>query len=312
MTRLINIVRRNFLKKLIALVAAFFMWVFVMAEHDPSIEGSYTVPLTISNTPYEFFAICDEKTVRIETRAPRSNFVKYDANAFRVYANLENLGAGEHQIVPQVVMPQGFELLETKPRSIKVKLDPLIEQQMNIELITTGTLAPDAAIKEISKSMDAATVVGPKSFVEKTAKVYGNVNLSGNSSSFETQIQMNAVDDGDNIVPRVRVVPSVITVSVELESGIKKRIVPIIPELSVAEGWELIKITAEPAQIEIVGAESVINSIITLKTEPFMVQTGQKIFKSILRLQVPDGVTVKSNEVAVSAEVVRKSTLRGD
>lgn len=310
MTRIIKLICNNFLQKMIALIAAFFMWFFVMTEQDPSIEDSYNVPLTMSNLPYEFVAICETKTVNIETCAPRSNFVKYDANAFRAYVNLEGLGEGEYQVIPRVVMPQGFELIKIQPNIIKVMLDPLVEQQMPIELKTSGTLSPDAIVRDISKSMDTVTIVGAKSFVEKTAKVSGTVNLSGNTSSFETQIQMNAVDEKDNVVPRVRVVPSVITVSVDIESGIKKRIVPVVPELSVADGWELTRITVEPAQLEIAGTESAMNSIVTLKTEPFIVQTGQRFFKGTLKLIVPEGVNVKSDEVTVSAEVVRKTVVR--
>lgn len=307
MTRIIDIFRHNFLKKLIALVAAFFMWFFVMMDQDPEIEDSYTVPLTMSNVPYEFIAVCDIKTVTVDARGPRSHFIKYDANAFRVYANLEGLGEGEYQLIPKVIMPQGFDLLETKPAVVNVKLDSLVEKQMPIEIRTTGAVSQDAAVRDITKSLESVTVVGPKSFVEQAVKVYGNVNLAGNSSSFETQIPMNAVDEKDNTVQRVRVVPSVITVSVDIESGIKKRIVPVVPELSVAEGWELTKITIEPAQLEIVGTESAINSVVTLKTVPFTVQTGQRFFKGTLKLLIPDGVTVKSDEVTVSAEVVRKT-----
>lgn len=310
MTRIVNLFCHNFLKKIIALVAAFCMWFFVMIEQDPEIEDSYTVPLTMSNVPYEFFPLCDVKTVTIETRAPRSNFVKYDANAFRIYANLEGLGEGEHQITPRVIMPQGFELVEAKPDIVKVKLDPLVERQMPVELRTTGNVAQDAFVRDVEKSMEVVTVVGPKSFVEQTEKVYGSVNLNGNSSSFEMQIPMNAVDEKGNVVQRVRVVPSVLTVSFDIESGIKKRIVPVIAEISVADGWELSKISVEPAQMEIIGAESVVNSIVTLKTDPFVVQTGQRFFKGTLKLLIPDGVTVKSDEVEVSAEVVRKTVMR--
>lgn len=310
MTRLINIFRHNMMKKIIALIAAFFMWVFVMSDQDPPIEGSYTVPLTILNAPYEFIAICNEKTVQLEVRAPRSYFVKYDANAFRVYANLEDMGEGDHTITPQVVMPQGFEHLETTPGTVQVKIDPLTERQMPIELITTGTVAQDAAIKEITKSMDIVTLVGPKSFVDQSAKVFGTINLGGSTASFETQISMNAVDANNNTVPRVHVVPSVITVSVDIEGGLRKKIVPVIAELSVAEGWELSKIVVEPAQMEISGVESVINSVVTLKTVPFTVQTGQRIFNGTLKLNVPDGVTVKNDEVNVSASVIRKPVMR--
>ena len=310
MTQIINIFRRNFLKKLIALIAAFLMWVFVMTDQDPAITGSYNVPLTISNAPYEFIPLYDEKTVKIETRAPRSYFVKYDANAFRVYANLENLGEGDHKITPQVVMPQGFELIETLPQTVDVKLDPLIEQQMPIEIRTSGSVAQNSSIKEITQSMDFVTIVGPKSYVEQTQKVYGNVNLSGNTSSFEMQIPMQAIDDKENIIPGVRVVPKVITVSVDIESSSKKKIVPIVPELTVADGWELTKINVEPTQVEIIGTESIINSIVTLKTEPFTIQTGQRNFKGSLKLVIPEGVTTKEEEVTVSAEVIRKTILR--
>lgn len=310
MTQFLDLFRRNLLKKLIALIAAFFMWVFVMAEQDPPIDGSYTVPLTISNAPYELMPICAEKTILVEARAPRSNFVKYDANAFRAYANLEGLGEGDYQITPRVIMPQGFELVETKPPIVNVKLDPLIERQMPIELLTTGNVAPDAAVKEIVKSLDMVTIVGPKSFVEQAFRVYGTVNLSGNASSFELQIPMRTVDDKENAIPFVRVVPSVITVSVDIESGIRKRIVPVVPELTAPEGWELTKITVEPAQVEISGAESAVNSIFTLKTEPFTVQTGQRLFKSTLKLIIPEGVKTEHEEVTVSAEVIRRPVVR--
>lgn len=310
MKHIFDIFLHNILQKLIALGAAFFMWVFVMADQDPDMEDTYIVPLTMSNIPYELIPICETKTVTITTNAPRSYFIKYDANAFRVYANLEGLVDGDYKLIPQVIMPQGFELISTNPESVMVKLDSLIERQMPVEVKTSGAVAPDTVVKGINKSLETVTVVGPKSFAEKVVKVYGTISLSENTSSFETQIPMNAVDENGNTVPRVRVVPSVITVSFEVESGLKRRIVPIVPELSVMEGWELTKITVDPAQMELIGAESVINSIVTLKTEPFMVQTGQRFFKGMLRLVVPEGVTVKTNEVTVSAEIVRKAVMR--
>lgn len=310
MTRIINIFRHNALQKIIALVAAFLMWIFVMNEQDPPIEGNYTVPITISNLPYSLIPVYEEKTIQVDVRAPRSNFVKYDANAFRAYANLDGMSEGNYRITPQIVMPQGFELIETTPATIDISLDPLIEKQMSIDIVTSGNIAPDAAIKGIRKSMDVVTVVGPKSFVEQAVKVLGTLNLNSNSSSFDTQVTMNALDANQNIIPRVKVVPSVITVSVDVESGLKKRIVPIIPELHVADGWELTNITTNPAQVEIVGAESVVNTIVTLKTEPFTVQTGQRLFHGTLKLEVPDGVTVKEDAVTVNASVIRKPVMR--
>ena len=311
MKQVINVFRRNLLKKIIALVVAFIMWIFVMNDQDPPTEDDYDVPLTISNQPYELIPIFQEKIIKLRVRAPRSYFVKYDTNAFRVYANLEGMGEGVHQIDLQVITPQGFEVVDKTPESVRITLDPLIERRMPIEILTTGSVAQDAAVKEINKSIDSITVVGPKSFVERVDKVFGTLNLNNNASSFEIQVPMNAVDNkGDALPPSVHVVPSVITVGVDVESGVRKRIVPVIPNLSVADGWELTKITSDPPQVEVVGTESAISSIITIRTVPFTVQTGQRVFKGTLKLEIPEGVTVPVEEVNVTASVIRKPVIR--
>ncbi len=310
MSRIINLVRHNFLRKFIALIVAFFMWVLVMEYQDPQINGSYTVPLIVSNAPYEYISICDIKNVNITVRAPRSYFVRYDANAFRAYANVEGMTEGTHDFKPQIVMPQGFELVETDPPLVTVKLDPLVEKQMPIEIITAGNVAKNAVVKDVRKSMDIVTLVGPKSFVERVSKVSGTLNLADNSASFETQVPLNALDEEDKDVSHIHVVPSVITVSVDIESGLKQRIVPVVPELSTADGWELSKVNVEPAQIEISGVESAISSIVTIKTVPFTVQTGQRVFSGTLKLDIPEGVSVKETEVKVSASIIRKPVIR--
>ncbi|MCR5834546.1 MAG: hypothetical protein K6G55_07865 [Selenomonadaceae bacterium] len=309
---LLDIVRHNVMKKIIALIAAFFMWVFVMDKQDPQIEKYYDVPLTLSNAPFELTPICEEKMIRLKLRAQRSNFFKYDSSAFRVYINLEGMDAGEYKLVPRPVPPMGFEVLEMMPSNVHVKLDPLIEKSMPIEIETMGTIAPNAIIKKIDKSIDTVTVVGPKSAVECTQRVFGTVKLLNNSSSFEVQVPLTAVDENQNAIPRVHVVPSVITVTVNVESGIKKRIVPVVPEVSAAEGYELSKVVSNPTQVEVVGAESIVNSIITLKTEPLIIPEGQSTYSGTLNLEVPEGVSVDHNEVTISAIITKKATTSND
>ena len=300
----------NFLPKTASLIAAFTLWFFVMEAQDPTIEGSYEVAVTASNASYEFLVSCQEKTVSVNTLAPRSYFVKYDANAFRAYANLENLGEGNYELAPQIIMPQGFELVNTDPPVVHVMIDSLAERQLPFELLTKGNVSSETAIKSLDKSMDIVTVMGPKSLINRVVRIYGTLTFANNTESFEAQIPMKAVDVNGNQIIGVRVVPSVVTVNVELESGVAKKIVPVVAELNAAEGWEITKVNVEPAQIEITGAESVISSIVTIKTNPITVQTGQRAFRNKIRLEVPEGISVKENEVTVSAEVVRKSVVR--
>ena len=300
----------NYPQKIISLLAAFMMWIFVMESQDPTIEGSYDVLVTISNAPYDYLASCEEKTITVKTLAPRSYFVKYDANAFRAYANLEGLGEGRHEITPQIIMPQGFEFINSDPAAVHVMIDSFAERQLPFELLTKGNVSSDTAIKNLSKSMEIVTVMGPKSLIDRVARIFGTLTFSNNTSGFEAQIPMKAVDANNNQIVGVRVVPSVVTVTVELESSVAKKIVPVVAEVNASDGWEVVNVNVDPAQIEITGTESAISSIVTIKTEPINIQTGQRAFKGKVRLDVPDTVTVKENEVNVSAEVVRRTIIR--
>ena len=49
--RLQNLVRRNLAAKILCFLVALVLWGYVMNEQNPSIEGTFTVPLTITNAP---------------------------------------------------------------------------------------------------------------------------------------------------------------------------------------------------------------------------------------------------------------------
>ena len=62
---LTGLISHHFLQKFISLITAFLMWFFVMESQDPTIEGSYDVPVTISNAPADLTANCEEKIINI-------------------------------------------------------------------------------------------------------------------------------------------------------------------------------------------------------------------------------------------------------
>ena len=51
MTRLRGIVQHNLPAKIAALIVAVVLWLYVMNDQNPAMEGTYTVPVTIENAP---------------------------------------------------------------------------------------------------------------------------------------------------------------------------------------------------------------------------------------------------------------------
>ena len=217
------------------------------------------------------------------------------------FINAENLSEGEFDLPVEVSFPKGFELDQVTPAKIHVKVDPYIEKQILAEVIVNGTTVTDSVVKGITKSLESITVIGPKSSVNSVQRVLGYVGLTGNKDDFDIRVPMTAIDEDGREVKSVRVVPSSITVSVDIESGLKKKLVPVISEISPPAGHEIEKIVVNPANVEITAKEEVLNNIASIPTAKAVITAGKENFDGDLKIVLPEGVTSQVERVHVTA-----------
>lgn len=302
-----NLFRRNIFEKLVAIVVATLMWLVVMDDQNPVIEGSYTVPLSFSDVPEGYKVLYGDQPIKLNLRGPRSYFVNYESKDFRAYANLSGLEEGDHEVKIEAKFPQGFELISINPNQTQIKLDPYIEQQMAADLIVTGAAGANATVTNVAQSSDKVTIIGSRTAVESVTRVIGYVGLSGNKEDFSLQVPMTAINNDGRAVKDVRVVPSFMNVDITIELGLVKKNVPVEPEIIVSEGFEIAKVTIDPEQIEIVGKENIINAIDKIKTHSITIPLGDTSFKQTVNLIIPEGATVKFTQVNVSVELKQKS-----
>ncbi len=301
--KLNNIFSRNKLQKFTAVVVSTLLWFFVMSSQDPPMSGSYTVPISVINSARDVKAIVEDKPISVKLSAPRSNFAEYSEKDIRATIDVANLTEGDYDLPVEASFPKGFDLIKISPQTLHVKIEPYIEKQIEAEVIVTGSTVADSMIKNIAKSLDHITVLGAKSEVEKVARVIGYVGLTHNSEDFEMQVPLSAIDSDGREVRGVQVVPSAITVQVDLETGITKKIVPIQVEITLPNGKEFDSIKIDPETIEIAGKEDILNSIDLIKTVPLTLPSVNDKFHGTLRLEIPNGVTVHIEKVTVTAEI---------
>ena len=293
--------RRNKLQKLIALLSSMVLWFFVMDTQNPVINGSYDVPLTMANIPSGYKAVFAEQNIRVRLSAPRSYFIDYGVNNIRAFANLQNYSAeGEYEIPVEASYPKGFELESVNPATIHVQLDPFIEKQMPAEVIVTGSPVENSVVSQLEKSSEQLTLIGPKTAVTEVKRVIGYIGLSNNAETFDILVPMTAIDGNGREVRGVRVAPSVITVTVHIESELQKKTVPVVANISVPDGREVSETIIAPQSVEISGRAEILNSIESIKTEPLNFSVNAKTFTGKLKLDLPDGVTASANEVEIT------------
>ena len=306
-TRLKNIIRHNFMQKLIAVIIASFLWIFVMDDQNPVIEGSYTVPLTVTGVAKNYKAIYTEQPVKIKLRAPRSYFVNYNTADFRAFVNMTNYVEGEFDVSTEAAYPQGFEFVSINPETVHIQLDPFIERQFPVEVIVTGSLAEGRGLKSIQKSQEKVTVVGPKTAVETVKRVIGYAGLSNNQDDFRLQVPMTAINEDGREVRGARVIPTSIDVDIDIETNIRKKTVPVSADIVAADNWEISGVKIEPEQVEISGVEDIINPIESIKNVQQTIPAGSKLFRKNCKLALPEGVTSSVEQISVTVELKKKS-----
>lgn len=308
--RINSIFRRNLPAKILALCVAVILWVVVMNDQNPAIEGSFNVPLAVVNSPEGYKITKSEDSVKIKVRGPRSLFVTATSDDFRAYVDLDGAEDGKQDYKVQTALPQGFELVEVAPETVSFDLDKIIQKQMRAEIIVTGASAPGTTVAKVTQTSSIVTLEGPQSAIDTVVRVVGYVGLSGNSADFDLQVPLTALNADGREVQGVKVVPSATEVSVSLARGLTKKIVTIHPVLqeNLPKNYELGDVRTDPIKIEIAGDSKTIESLSAIDTEPIDLSKLTATKKMTVRLALPDGITVTNREVNVSIEVKKKTT----
>ena len=308
MNRINSIFRRNLPAKIVALGVAVVLWVVVMSDQNPAIEGSFTVPVAVVNSPEGYKVTKSEDTVKIKVRGARSLFVFATADDFRAYVDLGGAEAGKQSYKVQTALPQGFELVEVQPETVEFNLDKIIQKQVRADVIVTGNSAPGTTVAKVTQASSIVTIEGPQSAVESVTRVVGYVGLSGNSTDFDLQVPLTALNADGREVHDVKVVPSVTEVTVQLARGLTKKIVTIHPVLdgSLPDDLTLSEVRTDPIKLEIAGESKVLAPLSSVDTEKIDLSKVTGSEKLTVRLNLPNGVTVTNPEISVNIVVKKK------
>ncbi|MDY6271891.1 MAG: CdaR family protein [Selenomonadaceae bacterium] len=308
MNRINSIFRRNLPAKIVALGVAVVLWIVVMSDQNPAIEGSFTVPVAVVNSPEGYKVTKSEDTVKIKVRGARSLFVSATADDFRAYVDLGGAEAGKQSYKVQTALPQGFELVEVQPETVEFNLDKIIQKQVRADVIVTGNSAPGTTVAKVTQASSIVTIEGPQSAVESVTRVVGYVGLSGNSTDFDLQVPLTALNADGREVHDVKVVPSVTEVTVQLARGLTKKIVTIHPVLdgSLPDDLTLSEVRTDPIKLEIAGESKVLAPLSSVDTEKIDLSKVTGSEKLTVRLNLPNGVTVTNPEISVNIVVKKK------
>ena len=142
-------------------------------------------------------------------------------------------------------------------------------------------------------------ISGARDELEQIVEAVCHISVDGVSQSSKTSHVLELLSADGEVAPSYIVDGSVPSVIVEL-NVLSKKTVPIDQQTvkdrvtSVKDGYEVVGVTLNPAEVEIVGSEEALSKIEAIQLRPFSAENADKSVLLSAELQIPEGVEVLS------------------
>lgn len=295
----------NLTAKILALILAAVLWIYVMNEQNPPIDSTFTVPVQLRNSHTGMVVTDVPDTVRVKLRGPRSIIAGVLTNDIQCSIDLKGLGEGRHNVKFVTQVPGSLEIVETNPDKAAIRIEAAISRQLPLEVRLTGNAAAGAVVSRVTSSQEKVTFEGPRTAVESVEKVSVPVDISGRSADFQTSVPAVPVNRAGKEVEGLTMIPDKVQVSVAVGKESQKKTIDIRP-LTYGElqsGYTLNSITTEPAKVEVTGLADLLDKLDFVYTEPVNLSGIRNSTKQEVKLQLKEGLAATQNVIVVNIVV---------
>lgn len=293
--------------KIVSLVAASLLWLFVMEEQNPLLENSYVVPLEKRNVAQDIIVFNSPETVRVKVRGVRNAINTTKETDIKAYIDLAEIQDGRHSPNVKVSVPNNLEVVETNPSTVVISTDRIIEKKLPVGLKFVGTATNGVAVGKSIVTPEEVRVVGPSTNIALAFKVIGLVDISGRDSNFEEDVRL-VVHSPDGVeIDNVNIQPAKARVSVNLFKQLARGYLPVKANTigGLPSGLALKKITIIPDKVEVTATPEVVGRLETINTEDILLYDIKENITLERNLIVPPGTTLNVPKVHINIEVER-------
>lgn len=295
--------------KLISLLSAIVLWMYVMAVVDPEETKLFEdIPVSITNlndlSDKDLVIYPDtEVTTSVYVTGKLSTIQKMSKEDISVYGQINNPIEGKNEIYLKITPAQRVTY-EFKNSIAIVNLEKIITENKKIEVEVTGNIKQDIDTIKLENNNEEVEVSGPRSLVEKVEKIEAILNSNKQTDDFDISLDLKPVDKKGNIVSGVELKTSSLNAKVTL---LKEKTVPIKVNIE-GENTENYKLSQDTVYIK--GKRELVDKIEYISTQPINLSSIPKNTTMDISLIIPNGIT--SNIKSVSATLNISNSLTSE
>ncbi len=285
-----KISKGNWYLKLAALLFAFLMWSYVIADQNP------TRPVTVKGVTVSFSGLNEltekgltvdrsqlEKLVDITFSAGINYHKNINNNNTKATVDLSSINnVGEYKLDIQVSASVASAVVRSMSEStVTVYIDELVERTVPVRCEVTGGAAEGYYLEEPVLSETMVVISGAREKIQNVVEAVVVIPSKDMRESVKASFIVTLYDAEGKEVEHEAVNGSVPSVIVELNVRRAKTVGIDLEEAlsaitNIKDGYEAVNITVSPETFQIVGEKEILDEITALQIKPISAENADK------------------------------------
>lgn len=296
---------KNITIKILSVVLAFVLWLYVMGEKNPEITvdiGNIPVNIVNVNTlEKKGLTLIDNKnyTVTVKVRGRRSDIMGIRSSDIQVQADLSRVTTKGTNVIPVEIssIPKNITFVSANPSEIKIDIDNIAKVQMPVSVKVSGNVADGYAMKPAISTPGEVVISGPESKINLVKNVIAQVNMSNKTKDVKISVPAVAVDRDNNEVKGINIDPKFVDVGIAVNRAIR---VPVNAKIfgKPQNGYDIAAVNVLPEYVYVTGEDAVLNGIKNINTKQIDITGLNHSLTQNVQFDLPQGVSLVKDSTA--------------
>lgn len=261
----------NTLLKVVSLLIAVVLWLYVGTEKDPLGQQTYEVALDMQALPVDKTAVLADETVKVRVLGRQDRLDMLTGKDFKAYVDLTDVKEGEERLPVQLTLPSEVYFARVEPRTVEVQVNQREGQMMDVEVVPEGTLPEGISVDEINVEPEQVFVTGDPSALANVARVGVVVDQSTLFEDSKEKVDVHFYDAGGTELDAtsLEALPSKVTLSIKVDETEVQKELPIQAHLvgALPEGAQVKSVSVSPETATIIGSPKEMAALTAVQTE---------------------------------------------
>ena len=300
--------KENLPARIICLLVACGLWVYVMTDQNPIMERNVEVRLQQMNLPNHMMAFNVPDKVVVKVRGTRTKVSDNLENKIVATLNMKTATEGQQTIPVKVSFANG-DVVQVIPSEVSVYVDTVSEKKVPVVTRIVGAISNDMTIGHSTITPPQVTLRGATHRIDKVNKVVAPIDVTDHQGDFQTESELVAVSEDGYDIPNMKIIPERVMVQATMVSQMLSVDIPVKLVMSgeLPKGIIVTKSEVLPDKVRITAPPSMLKELKAINTKPVDVSKLEGSMVVAAELDLPEKGIPELRTVQIRLSVERQN-----